>query len=50
MTDKKRQGRKADYGDATPEQVAKALHRYRPGRSVTPDKVAKPSPPVNPST
>lgn len=36
----KRKGRKADYGKATPEQVAKALHRYRPGRSVTPKKVA----------
>ncbi len=34
-------GRKADYGNATPEQVAKALHRYRPGRSVTPKKVEK---------
>ena len=30
-----RKGLKADYGKATPEQVAKALHRYRPGRSVT---------------
>ena len=27
---KYRQGRKADYGDASPEQVARALHRYRP--------------------
>lgn len=35
-----RKGLKADYGKATPEQVAKALHRYRPGRSVTPKKVA----------
>ena len=27
---KYRQGRKADYRSATPEQVAKALHGYRP--------------------
>ena len=25
-------GLKADYRDATPEQVARALHRYRPKR------------------
>ena len=31
MTPKpKRKGRKPNYGKATPEQVAKALHRYRP--------------------
>ncbi len=30
----------ANYGDATPEDVARALHRYRPKRrSVTPEKV-----------
>ena len=46
----KRKGRKANYGKATPEQVAKALHRYRPGRSVTPKKVAEDPRPVNPST
>ena len=37
----RRKGHKANYGKATPEQVAKALHRYRPGRSVTPEKVAE---------
>ena len=37
----RRKGRKADYGKATPEQVAKALHRYRPGRSVTRGNVAE---------
>ena len=40
--------RKADYGKATPEQVAKALHRYRPGRSATPKKVADEPAAVNP--
>ena len=34
-------GRKANYGDATPEQVAKALHRYRPSRSATRGKLEK---------
>ena len=43
-------GRKANYGDATPEQVAKVLHRYRPGRSVTPEeKVAEDLPGVKSS-
>jgi len=28
---KYRKGLKADYRDATPEQVARALHRHRPG-------------------
>ena len=43
----KRKGRKANYGDATPEQVAKALHRYRPDRSVTREKLEKEPAPVN---
>ena len=39
----KRKGRKANYGKATPEQVAKALHRYRPKRrSVTAEKMLPP--------
>ena len=29
----RRKGIKADYGDATPSQVAEALLRYRPGKS-----------------
>lgn len=29
---RRRKGRKADYQGATPEQVAKALHNYRPDR------------------
>lgn len=32
---------KAYYQGATPEQVAEALHRYRPERPDTPTKVAK---------
>ena len=49
MTKKpRRKGRKANYGDATPEQVAKALHRYRPGRSVTRGKLEKEPARVNP--
>jgi hypothetical protein len=44
-----RKGHKANYGKATPEQVAKALHRYRPGRSVTPEKVAVDPPRVKSS-
>ena len=39
-TKDRKPSRKANYGKATPEQVAKTLHRYRPGRSVTPKKVA----------
>lgn len=41
MTDRKRRkGLKADYGDATPEQVAKALHAYRPpSRNSDPESV-----------
>jgi hypothetical protein len=31
-TRKRRQGLKANYGGATPEQVAKALHAYKPQR------------------
>ena len=45
-----RKPRKADYGKATPEQVAQALHRYRPGRSAAPEKGAGDPAPVNPST
>lgn len=41
---------KADYGDATPEQVARALHMYRPGEPVRHDeKVAAPAPEVKSS-
>ena len=29
-----RKGLKADYRGATPEQVARALHRYRPDQPV----------------
>ena len=40
---------KADYGNATPEQVVKALHSYRPKRrSVTAKKVAEDPARVNP--
>lgn len=31
-TRSRRKGRNANYGGATPEQVAKALHAYRPDR------------------
>ena len=31
----KRTALPADYGDATPEQVAKAVLRFRPGAAVT---------------
>ena len=37
MTDKpkRKKGLKADYRGATPEQVAKALHRHRPEKVET---------------
>ncbi len=35
-----RKGLKADYQGATPEQVARALHRYRPGQPVRHGKEA----------
>lgn len=38
----RRKGREADYGDATPEDVARALHRYRPKKPQAPDKAPAP--------
>lgn len=39
---KRRKGLKANYGGATPEQVAKALHAYKPHRD-KPEPAAEPS-------
>ena len=39
MARTRRKGRKANYGSATPEQVAKALHVHRPDRD-RPEPVA----------
>lgn len=36
---RRRKGIKANYGNATPEDVARALHAYRPDRK-TPDSGA----------
>ena len=46
----RRKGLKADYRGATPEQVAKALLRSRPGPPVTPKKAAGDPVRVNLST
>ena len=35
---KRRKGRPANYQGASPEQVAKALHRHRPDRNKTPER------------
>lgn len=49
---KRRKALKADYGNASPAQVALALHRYRPSkkpkkrRSVTAEKVPEDEPAV----
>ena len=40
---KRKEGLKADYKGATPEQVAKAVLRYNPKPVRHADKVAKPS-------
>ena len=45
----RRKGREADYGGATPEQVAKALLRYRPDPPVTPKTVDDDPDRANPS-
>jgi len=34
----RRKGLTADYGDASPEDVARALHGHRPQRERTPDE------------
>lgn len=36
-----RKGLKADYKGATPEQVARALHRYRPENPVRHDRESR---------
>ncbi|WP_420617270.1 hypothetical protein [Candidatus Palauibacter sp.] len=45
MTEKQKKPKKiiyrANYGDATPEQVARALHQYRPGQPVRHDEKAR---------
>ena len=38
----RKKGLKADYKGATPEQVAKALHRYQPERAEKNAKSGKP--------
>ena len=47
----RRKALKADYKGATPEQVAKALHRYRPKKAAreTPKGRAQEGATVNPS-
>ena len=42
---RRRKALKANYGDATPEDVARALHRYRPGKTAA--KPPAPPAPVN---
>ena len=45
-----RKGLKADYKGATPEQVARALHRYRPEQPVRhPEMVAERTGKLKPS-
>lgn len=48
---KRRKPLKADYRGATPEQVAKALHRYRPKKVVqeAPERRSQDGSAVNPS-
>ena len=46
----RQKGLEADYRGATPEQVAKALLRSRPGPSATPKKAADDPARVNLST
>ena len=46
---KRRKGLEANYGDATPEQVAEALLRWNPNGPNRTRPANKPGQPVNPS-